>query len=293
MPATVTDKLKKLSKRWTSQIGAGGVGDASTTTVPLSSVTNLPTDTAVIATIDRVDANGVSTPSLEEAVIGVVSGTNLINCVRGAEGTSQAHNAGAVVEILVTAKGYNDIIDAFLVGHSQLGVHTLDTDGTLAANLDTVMASQKAVKTYADTKLLTTNKAAGTDITTGTDDVKYTTSKAITDSLAIPKVTAGGKYKIQTGWGFATGGGVNKYADKAVTFSPNFDAAPVVTIAAIGYKAGSDPSSQTDVTGSLGGDTWCGTANQPSTTGFSAQVISSVAIGATTRVLFTWIAIGT
>lgn len=123
MAAANTDKLKKLSKRWVGQIGAAGVADASVTTIPLSSTTNLATDTAVIATIDRVDANGAATAALEEAVIGVVSGSNLINCVRATEGTAQAHNAGAVVEILVTAKGYNDIIDWALVEHSQLGVH--------------------------------------------------------------------------------------------------------------------------------------------------------------------------
>jgi hypothetical protein len=124
MAAANTDKLKKLSKRWVGQIGAGGVSDASTTTVPLASATNLATDTAVVVVIDRVDANGTATPSLEETVIGVVSSSNLINCVRGAEGTAQAHNAGAVVEVLFTAKGWNDLVDHLLVQHSQTGYHT-------------------------------------------------------------------------------------------------------------------------------------------------------------------------
>jgi hypothetical protein len=121
MAAANTDKLKKLARKWVGQIGAGGVSDAVVTTVPLSSTTNLPTDTAVVATIDRVDANGVKTPTLEESVIGVVSGSNLTNCIRGSEGTAQAHSAGAVVEILITAKGWNDIIDAFLVAFNQDG----------------------------------------------------------------------------------------------------------------------------------------------------------------------------
>jgi len=76
-----------------------------------------------LATIDRVDVNGTATPSLEETVIGVVSGNNLVTCVRGADGTAQAHNAGAVVEILVTAKGWNDIVDWGLVEHNQDGTH--------------------------------------------------------------------------------------------------------------------------------------------------------------------------
>lgn len=123
MAASNTDLLKKLARRWVGQIGAGGVADASVTTVPLSSTTNLPTDTAVAVVIDRVDSSGTSTPSLEETIIGVVSGSNLVTCTRGVEGTAQAHSAGAVVEVLVTNKGYNDIIDALLVGHTQLGAH--------------------------------------------------------------------------------------------------------------------------------------------------------------------------
>lgn len=124
MAALNTDLLKKLSRRWVGQIGSGGVADASTTTIPLASTTNLATDTAVVATIDRVDANGTATPSLEETVIGVVSGSNLTTCTRGVEGTAQAHSAGAVVEILVTAKGWNDLVDHLLTQHDQLGRHT-------------------------------------------------------------------------------------------------------------------------------------------------------------------------
>lgn len=132
--AANTDKFKKLSKRWVGQIGSGGVADNTTTTVPLSSVTNLPTDTAVVVTIDRVDANGVATPNLEEAVVGVVSGSNLVSCVRGVEGTAQAHNAGAVVEVLVTAKGINDLIDGLLVQHDQAGRHTNITASNITAS---------------------------------------------------------------------------------------------------------------------------------------------------------------
>lgn len=144
MAAAATDKLKKLSKRWVGQIGAGGVADGTTTTVPLSSTTNLPTDTAVVVVIDRVDVNGVATPSLEETIIGVVSGSNLTDCVRGSEGTAQAHNAGAVVEVLFTAKGWNDVVDAFLVEHTQLGAHkiikrtgTITSSATPTPNIDT------------------------------------------------------------------------------------------------------------------------------------------------------------
>lgn len=123
MAAASTDKFKKGARKWVGQIGAGGVADASVTTIPLASSTGLPTDTGVVAVIDRVDSAGTKTPSLEETVIGVVSGDNLVTSTRGAEGTAQAHSAGAVVEILITNKGWNDMVDGILVGHNQDGTH--------------------------------------------------------------------------------------------------------------------------------------------------------------------------
>ena len=102
--AANTDKFKRLARKWVGSIGAGGVADATVTTIPLSSSSGLPTDTAVVAVIDRVDANGVATPSLEESVVGVVSGDNLVTCTRGVEGTAQAHSAGAVVEFYLPIK---------------------------------------------------------------------------------------------------------------------------------------------------------------------------------------------
>ena len=125
--ATSNDKFKKLARKWVGSIGAGGVADGTVTTIPLSSSSGLPTDTAVVATIDRVDANGIATPSLEESVVGVVSGNNLVTCTRGVEGTAQAHSAGAVVEILFTNKVWGDLIDGILAEHSQAGAHTTDT----------------------------------------------------------------------------------------------------------------------------------------------------------------------
>jgi hypothetical protein len=128
MAAAATDKLRKLSRKWVGQIGSGGVSDDTSTTIPLASTTNLATDTAVTLVIDRVDSTGTATPALEETIVGVVSGSNIVNSLRGVEGTAQAHNAGAVVEVLVTADGYNDIIDAYLVDHSQLGRHSTLSD---------------------------------------------------------------------------------------------------------------------------------------------------------------------
>lgn len=103
--------LQKGARRFTTQIAAAGVPDAVATTIPLVSVTGLPTDTTVEIVVDRTDSNGVLTPTKEEVVRGTVSGTSLINCVRGVEGTAQAHSAGATVNSFLTASMWNNIIE--------------------------------------------------------------------------------------------------------------------------------------------------------------------------------------
>ena len=132
--AANTDKFRKVARRWVGQIGAGGVADDSVTTIPLASATNLPTDTAVCVVVDRVDSNGTATPTTEETIVGTVSGDNITNALRGVEGTAQAHSAGAVVEVLMTADNINDMIDGLLVQHNQLGLHTNITASNVTAS---------------------------------------------------------------------------------------------------------------------------------------------------------------
>lgn len=134
MAAAAADYFKQVARRWVGQIGAGGVADDSGTTIPLSSTTNLPTGTGVVVVIDRVDQNGAATASAEETVTGVVSGSNLVNCVRGVEGTAQAHSAGAVVEVLVTASYLNDVSTGILIQHAQTGRHTNITACNIVAS---------------------------------------------------------------------------------------------------------------------------------------------------------------
>lgn len=101
--------IQKSARRFTTQIGAAGVADAAVTTIPLVSVTGLPTDTVIELIIDRSDSSGTLTPSKEEVVRGTVSGLNLINCTRGVEGTAQAHSAGATVNAILTASMWNQM----------------------------------------------------------------------------------------------------------------------------------------------------------------------------------------
>jgi len=213
MSAQNTDKLIKLSRRWVSQIGSGGVADENATTIPLSSVTNLPTDTAVIAVIDRVDVNGTATPTLEETVVGVVSSTNLINCTRGVEGTAQAHSAGAVVEVLFTAAGWNKVVDWGLVEHSQLGVH----DKTKVVDLTTAQTL--------------TNKTLTSPLFNGTVDgwisANETWTYASASTITVPsgaaaKYAVGDRIRWKQGAGYKYGVLV-AVADTLLTIAVNTD----------------------------------------------------------------------
>lgn len=64
---------------------------------------------------------------------------------------------------------------------AQLKAADLDTDGTLAANSDSKIASQKATKTYTDTGLALKENVANKDttVTLGTSDTKYPSQKAV------------------------------------------------------------------------------------------------------------------
>lgn len=128
MAASSSDKFRKVARKWVGQVGSGGVSDAVVTTLPLAAGSGLPTDTGVDLVFQRVDSSGTKTPTLEETAVVVISGDNGTNALRGEEGTAQAHAAGTVVENLITANGWNDIIDGILVDHDQAGRHKNLTD---------------------------------------------------------------------------------------------------------------------------------------------------------------------
>lgn len=133
MAASAYDYFIKVRQNFSTTIGSGGVAAADTTTFPLTSVVNLPTDTGIELVINRVDSAGAVTNNYE-TIRGVVSGSNLVNCVRGVEGTAQAWSAGTVVEYLVTADIQNRLVTGLLVEHSQSGIHSTSTFGMLAGD---------------------------------------------------------------------------------------------------------------------------------------------------------------
>lgn len=122
--ATVNDKLITLVPLWSGTVGSGGVANGTETTIPLASASGLTEGSIYVITIDRVDSAGTKTLTKREVVIGKVSGDSLIDCLRGQEGTAQAHSAGAVVEVLFTAKQWNRLVEGVDAEHdADTGVH--------------------------------------------------------------------------------------------------------------------------------------------------------------------------
>lgn len=164
-------KLRKYKSLYSSTANSFGTGEGVTITP--ASVVGLPTDTEIVLTFDRVDSQGTSTPSAMERIKGTIVGGNFVVASggRGFDGSTEQSHTSPVVEMIWNATDWNDVVDAFLVAHTQTGAHSsavvsassVDTDGTLAANSDTKIPSQKAVKTYVDSSggsILTTSHYA-------------------------------------------------------------------------------------------------------------------------------------
>ena len=146
-------KYKSLHSTTLSSSISTGTGE----TITFASVTNVPTDTEITITIDRVDSSGTATASAMERITGTLSGSNLTSYIRGVDNsTEQAHSAGAVVEMVWNAKDWNDSITGILTEHAQDGTHT--------------------------SALVTTLKATSSEIIAGTVDTKLITPKGLKDA---------------------------------------------------------------------------------------------------------------
>lgn len=120
----MTAGLIKAARRFSTTVGAGGIEDASVATIPMTLIPPVFQDGDYIEiVVDRVSITGELTTDLEEVIVGEVSGTNIVSAERGVEGTAQAHSAGAVVEIKLTADMWNRMIDAMLLEHNIDGSH--------------------------------------------------------------------------------------------------------------------------------------------------------------------------
>ncbi len=184
MAASSDDYFIDVTAGFATTIGAGGVAGASTSTVPLTSVSGLSTTTGIELVINRVDGTGAVTNNYE-TIRGTVSGTSLINCTRGVEGTAQAWTAGTVVEYLITADIQNRMVDGITVGHTQAGLH----NSTIVSSAGT-MTLPTATDTFAGlaaTQTLT-NKRVTPRIVTAADDATAVIDTDITDQYQLTAV---------------------------------------------------------------------------------------------------------
>lgn len=173
-----TEKFIEAARRFSTTIGAGGIPDASVATIPVTTIPAVFQDGDPIEIIvDRVSTTGTFTPDLEEIIMGIVSGTNIITADRGVEGTAQEHSAGAVVEIKLTADMWNRMVQGIKQEHNQDGTHsdiTADTVETTALEInstgpidkvlpstatdgelddDEALVTGKKIKAYVDTEI--------------------------------------------------------------------------------------------------------------------------------------------
>jgi hypothetical protein len=164
-----------------------------------------PTGASGNGTGDMLAANNLSevTPATARTNLGLVIGTNV-----------QAYDA-TLTALSSALTGANKI--PYATAADTLAELTLDTDGTLAANSDVKLATQKAVKTYVDAEVggisavvpdylkYTDTKAAGTDGGTFTSGAWRTRTINTEDndagghgSLAANQITlAAGTYEIR------------------------------------------------------------------------------------------------
>jgi len=203
----MSDFLFKYKNLYSSTLSSG-IGTGTGETISPASVTGVPTDTQVTLIIDRVDSSGTATPTKMEGIRGTISAGNLTSYTRGIVGTEQAHLAGAVVEMVWNASDWNSAVDWGLVEHNQDGTH-------------------KAA-------LVTTLKASGAVVATGTSDVTIVTPKALKDSVNVPNVAPGTSGNILTSNGTAwTSATPTAAAATWTTFSGAYASATTITVAGV------------------------------------------------------------
>ena len=143
-----------LQKSLNAQLNTG-----ETSSMTLNNTTGVQ-DKAGVVLLARVDSGGSELdPSLREFVIYTgTSGNTLTGLVRGIGGsTDQDHAIGTIVEFVNDITWAQGIIDFLLAEHNE-------SDGTHKSSL------------------VTTLKASGAEVNTGTSDLKIVTPKAIADS---------------------------------------------------------------------------------------------------------------
>ena len=105
----VTTFYKAPSKNFV-QLNLDGSINASQDTITLNDASDLNFPGAIV--VDRLDANGTSTPASREVITYTgITGNQLTGCTRGVDGTiAQSHSDQARVDTVLTVGMYNDLI---------------------------------------------------------------------------------------------------------------------------------------------------------------------------------------
>tara|TARA_R110000868_G_C10972640_1_gene770667 strand:- start:2871 stop:3743 length:873 start_codon:yes stop_codon:yes gene_type:complete len=210
MASAVTDKFRKVKSLFSTTLSSGV--DDSTGTIPLNSVSGLPTDTGITVTIDRVDSDGVATGRLERAIC-TISGSNLVNCVRGNDSTTgQTHPSGAVVEMVWDADSVNDIIDGIVAEHSQAGLHA----GTRMIDLP---ATAMWPATTAGCAALAKTELGTNDIDIQTLDFDTTTQEYAQFAIRMPTSWDAGTVTFIPFWTAASGSGTVVWSLAGISYA--------------------------------------------------------------------------
>ena len=181
--------MTKLFKAPTSNFWSttlNGAINSAVDEITLNSVTGLQAPGYLI--IDRQDGNDNDTPENREVVYFTgINGNSLTGVDRGADGsTARSHSDGSLVEAVPTVGMWNDQRDWAVVEHEVDGTHKSAAVTTLKAsgaeiNTGTNDAKIVTPKAIADSGIAKA-KATGAEVTTGTDDVKFATAKALADA---------------------------------------------------------------------------------------------------------------
>ena len=138
--------LKVLTTDYTVSGGSGGVGTVTFGTAPAATLVVLIVrkGPSQLATYDYLNTGD------DDATVAARAAADYVKAVA----------AGGLASTDDLPEGVTNLYYTPARVDGEVASHFLDTDGTLAANSDSKIASQKATKTYADTKLATATAAS-------------------------------------------------------------------------------------------------------------------------------------
>ena len=120
-------KFWESSSTNAAQTTLNGTINDSVQTVTLTSVTGLVAPGVIV--LDRQDGSGNDTASKREYISFTgISGSDLTGVSRGVAGsTAQSHSSGALVEAVMTATHWSDMVDFLQTEHDATGKHVIST----------------------------------------------------------------------------------------------------------------------------------------------------------------------